>query len=67
VCAIITAYYTAHSLAKEEKENARVEEEHPYVFPVVNCLRDDFSLRTEINYFLKANGIKIESLICRLV
>jgi hypothetical protein len=64
VSAIVTAYYITHSLAKEEKEN-KAEDQQSYVFPVINCNRDDLPLRTEVSYFLKANGIKMESLICR--
>jgi hypothetical protein len=64
VAALVTAYYTAHRLAKEEKEN-KAADQQSYVFPVINCTRVDLPLRTEATYFLKANGIKIESLICR--
>lgn len=64
VSALITAYYTAHSLAKEEKENT-AEDQRSYVLPIVNCPRADLPLRTEVLFFLRANGVTPDILICR--
>jgi len=64
VSSIVTAYYSALSLSKEEKEN-KIVDQQSFVFPVINCTREDFPLRTEVTYFLAANSIRLDSLICK--
>ena len=64
ISALVLAYYTAHSIAKEEKEN-KAEGQQTLVFPVINCIREDLPLRTEVVYFLKSYGIRVDHLICK--
>lgn len=64
VSSIVTAFYLAHSLLKEEKENKQ-DGHQSFVFPVINCARDDLPLRTEVIYVLQKYAINPDTLICR--
>lgn len=64
IASIVTAFYLAHSLLKEEKEN-KLDGNQSFVFPVINCARDDLPLRTEVMFILQKYDIRPETLICR--
>lgn len=66
ISSIVTAFYIAHSLLKEEKEN-KLDGHQSFVFPVINCAREDLPLRTEVIYVLQKYSIRADTLICRFV
>lgn len=64
VCAVSLAYYYSKSSKTPEHTLANGK---PNFLPVMNILRKNLPIKTEVTYFLQKNGIDVNDLVCWLV
>lgn len=64
VCAVGLAYFYTNTTKLPDHLLSLVDGNCRRFLPVMNIHRDNFPLKTEVNYFMLKNGIDLEELIC---
>lgn len=62
VCAVGLAYFYMNS--ENVSKNLLIDGK-PRFLPLLNIKRSNLSLKTEVTYFMRKNGIDLDDLICR--